>query len=95
MEAKLIKQDNRSAKSSRDRFIPFKRNRLKEGELVMDWRLIFELSPVNGGVYTGDELVQRAFRPKTNSWFQKRLAHVRAEQKKEMLEEPTRFAKDS
>ena len=53
----------------------------------MDWRLIFELSPVNGAVYTGDELVQRVFRPKTNSWFQQRLAHVRAELKKEMLEE--------
>ena len=48
----------------------------------MDWRLIFEQSPVNGGVYTGDELVPRAFRPVTNSWFQQRLARVRAGAKK-------------
>jgi hypothetical protein len=63
--------------------------------LVVDWRLIFELSPANGGVYTGDDLVPRPFRPKTNSWFQKRLAYVRAELKKEILEEPGRFANDS
>jgi hypothetical protein len=61
----------------------------------MDWRLIFEQSPVNGGLYTGDDLVPRVFRPVTNSWFQQRLARVRAELKKELLEEPARFTKDS
>jgi len=92
----LIKPNNRLVKSSRHRFIRFRRNRRpKDGRLVVDWRLIFELSPVNGGVYTGDDLVPRPFRPKTNSWFQKRLAYVRAELKKEILEEPGRFANDS
>ena len=61
----------------------------------MDWRLIFEQSPVNGGVYTGDELVPRVFRPATNSWFQQRLAQVRAELKKDLIEEPPNFAKDN
>jgi len=71
-----------------------RRNRLKKGGLAMDWRLIFEQSPVNGGVYTGDELVPRVFRPATNSWFQQRLARVRAELKKELIEEPPNFTKD-
>ena len=73
----------------------FRRSHLKKGERNVDWRLIFEQSPVNGGVYTGDELVPRAFRPVAHSWFQHRLAHVRAELKKELLEEPTSFTKDS
>jgi hypothetical protein len=73
----------------------FRRSHLKKEENNVDWRLIFEQSPVNGGVYTGDELVPRVFRPVTNSWFQHRLAHVRAELKKELLEEPTHFTKDS
>jgi hypothetical protein len=60
----------------------------------MDWRLIFELSPINGGLYTGDELVPRVFNPVTNSWLQKRLAHVRAELKREILEESNRVTKD-
>ncbi len=60
----------------------------------MNWQTIFEQSPVNGGVYTGEELVQRVFRPVTNSWFEKRLDRVRAELKKEMLEQPTRSIKD-
>ena len=53
----------------------------------MDWRRIFEQSPVNGGAYDGEELIPRVFKPVTNSWFQKRLDHVRAELKKEMLEQ--------
>jgi hypothetical protein len=60
----------------------------------VDWRLIFELSPMNGGHYTGDELIPMVFKPVTDSWFQKRLAHVRAELKKEMLEETGRSPKD-
>jgi hypothetical protein len=76
-------------------FMALRRNRLEKGGFAMDWRLIFEQSPVNGGVYNGEELVQRVFRPVTNSWFQKRLAHVRAELKKEMLEEPAHFPKDN
>jgi hypothetical protein len=60
----------------------------------MDWQRIFEQSPVNGGFYDGEELVQRVFKPVTNSWFQKRLDHVRAELKKEMLQQPTRSPKD-
>jgi hypothetical protein len=71
----------------------FRRNHLKKEETIVDWRLIFELSPVNGAAYTGDELVPRVFRPATNSWFQQRLAHVRAELKKELLEEPPRLTK--
>jgi hypothetical protein len=71
----------------------FRPNHLKKEESSMDWRLIFELSPVNGAVYTGEELVPRVFRPVTNSWFQQRLAHVRAELKKELLEEPPRLTK--
>jgi hypothetical protein len=71
----------------------FRRNHLKKEESSVDWRLIFELSPVNGAVYTGEELVPRVFRPVTNSWFQQRLAHVRAELKRELLEEPTPFTK--
>ncbi|HXG51632.1 MAG TPA: hypothetical protein VNN77_09540 [candidate division Zixibacteria bacterium] len=54
----------------------------------MDWRRIFEQSPVNGGFYDGERLVQRVFKPATGSWFQKRLEHVRAELKKEMLSAP-------
>jgi hypothetical protein len=73
----------------------FRRTHLKKGESIVDWRLIFEQSPVNGGVYTGDELVPRVFRPVANSWFQRRLAHVRAELKKELLEEPSPFTKNS
>jgi hypothetical protein len=71
----------------------FRRSHLKKEENIVDWRLIFELSPVNGAVYTGEELVPRVFRPVTNSWFQQRLAHVRAELKKELLEEPPRLTK--
>jgi hypothetical protein len=82
-------------KSSRGKFMAFRRTNLKKEEGIMDWRLIFEQSPVNGGVYTGDELVPRVFRPVANSWFQHRLAHVRAELKKELLEESTPFTKDS
>ena len=73
----------------------FRRNHLKKEEKVVDWRLVFEQSPVNGGVYTGDKLVPRVFRPVANSWFQHRLAHVRAELKKELLEEENPFAKES
>jgi hypothetical protein len=82
-------------KSSRGRFMAFRRNHLKKDQSIMDWRLIFEQSPVNGGVYTGDKLVPRVFRPVANSWFQHRLAYVRAELKKELLEESTPFTKDS
>ena len=71
----------------------FRRNHLKKEESIVDWQLIFEQSPVNGGVYTGDELVPRVFRPRASSWFQHRLAYVRAELKKELLEEPTSFTK--
>ena len=92
----MVNSNTRLVKSTRERFIRFRRNRRsKDGRRGVNWRLIFELSPVNGGVYTGDDLVPRPFRPKTNSWFQKRLAYVRAELKKEMLEEPGRFANDS
>jgi hypothetical protein len=80
-------------KSSRGRLMAFRRNHLKKEESIVDWQLIFEQSPVNGGVYTGDELVPRAFRPVAHSWFQHRLAYVRAELKKELLEEPTPFTK--
>jgi hypothetical protein len=82
-------------KPSRGRLMAFRRNHLKKEGNIVDWRLIFEQSPVNGGVYTGDELVPRVFRPVANSWFQHRLAHVRAELKKELLEESTPFTKDS
>jgi hypothetical protein len=60
----------------------------------MDWRPIFKQSAVNGGKYDEKDLVQRVFRPVTDSWFQKRLAHVRNELKKEMLLEPSRSTKD-
>jgi hypothetical protein len=60
----------------------------------VDWQLIFELSPTNGGHYTGEELVPMVFKPVTDSWFQKRLAQVRAELKKEMLDEPSRLSKE-
>ena len=73
----------------------FRRNHLKKAGRNVDWRLVFEQSPVNGGVYTGDELVPRVFRPRANSWFQHRLAHVRAELKKELLEETDPLTKDS
>jgi hypothetical protein len=94
-EAILKKEQSRVSKSSRGKYMAFRRNHLKKDESIMDWRLIFEQSPVNGGVYTGDELVPRVFRPRANSWFQHRLAHVRAELKKELLEEPNPFTKDS
>jgi hypothetical protein len=60
----------------------------------MDWRLIFEQSAVNGGVYDERGLVPRVFRPVTDSWFQKRLDHVRNELKKEMLQQPARSNKE-
>jgi hypothetical protein len=91
--AYLTKKYSRFSKSSRGRLMAFRRNHLKKGESIVDWQLIFEQSPVNGGVYTGDELVPRVFRPRANSWFQHRLAYVRAELKKELLEEPTPFTK--
>lgn len=59
-----------------------------------DWRRIFEQSAVNGGNYDEKDLVQRVFRPVTDSWFQKRLDHVRNELKKEMLLEPSRLTRD-
>jgi hypothetical protein len=65
-----------------------------EGGSFMDWQLIFEQSPVNGGVYTGDQLVQRVFNPAKNTWFQKRLDHVRAELKKEILDHGSGSIKD-
>jgi AraC-like DNA-binding protein len=61
----------------------------------MNWQQIFQQSPVNGGVYNGEELVQRVFKPATNTWFQKRLDHVRAELKKEMLQNPNRPIQDN
>ena len=54
----------------------------------MDWRLIFEQSVANGCVYDERNLVARVFRPVTDSWFQKRLDHVRGELKKELLHQP-------
>ncbi len=60
----------------------------------MDWRRIFEQSAVNGGYYDEKDLVQRVYRPVTDSWFQKRLDHVRNELKKEMLLGPSRSTKD-
>ena len=60
----------------------------------MDWRRIFEQSAVNGGKYDERDLVQRVFRPVTDSWFQKRLDHVRNELKKEMLLGPSHSTKD-
>lgn len=60
----------------------------------MDWRRIFEQSAVNGGYYDENDLVQRVYRPVTDSWFQKRLDRVRNELKKEMLLGPTRSNKD-
>lgn len=60
----------------------------------MDWRRIIEQSPVNGGFYDERELVTRVFRPVTDSWFQKRLDHVRNELKKEMIQQPTRTSQD-
>ena len=60
----------------------------------MDWRLIFEQSAVNGGVYDERSLVPRLFRPVTDSWFQKRLDHVRNELKREMHQMPNKSDKD-
>jgi len=60
----------------------------------MDWRRIFEQSAVNGGYYDEKDLIQRVYRPVTDSWFQKRLDRVRNELKKEMLLGPTRSNKD-
>jgi hypothetical protein len=60
----------------------------------MDWRLIFKQSAVNGGKYNENDLVQRVFRPVADSWFQKRLQHVRNEAKKEVLLEPSRSTED-
>ncbi len=60
----------------------------------MDWRRIFEQSALNGGYYDEKDLVQRVYRPVTDSWFQKRLDHVRNELKKEMLLGPSRSTKD-
>jgi hypothetical protein len=79
---------------SKDRISVFPKASRTKGEFGMDWRLIFELSPINGGLYTGDELTPRVFKTVTDSWFQKRLAHVRAELKREILEESNRVAKD-
>ncbi len=53
----------------------------------MDWRLVFEQSKVNGGVYLGEELPERIFRPTGDSWFQKRLEFVRRQLKSEMIAE--------
>ncbi len=50
----------------------------------MDWRLVFEQSKVNGGLYLGEELPERIFRPTKDSWFQKRLQFVRRQLKSEM-----------
>ena len=61
----------------------------------MDWRLIFEQSKVNGGVYSGEELVQRVYKASPNSWFQRRLREVREQQKKELLEGLKIVSKDS
>ncbi|HZD39308.1 MAG TPA: hypothetical protein VE131_01215 [Terriglobales bacterium] len=60
----------------------------------MDWRRIFEQSAINGGHYDETELVQRVYRPVTDSWFQKRLDYVRDMLKKEMLPETTRPRKN-
>ena len=60
----------------------------------MDWRRIFEQSTVNGGHYDEKDLVQRVYRPVTDSWFQKRLDYVRNSLKKELLLGPTRSSKD-
>ena len=60
----------------------------------MNWRLIFEQSAVNGGVYDERDLVPRVFRPVTDSWFQRRLDHVRGELKRELLQLPTRSSQD-
>ncbi len=65
----------------------------------MDWRLIFEQSRVNGGLYTGEDLDQRGTIPVRNTWFQRRLKHVRERLKSELLarenegsrEHPDRF----
>jgi len=60
----------------------------------MDWRRIFEQSAVNGGYYDEKDLIQRVYRPVTDSWFQKRLEHVRNTLKQEMLLGPPRSTKD-
>jgi hypothetical protein len=60
----------------------------------MDWRRIFEQSAINGGHYDEKDLVQRVYRPVTDSWFQRRLDYVRDALKKELLPEATRRIKD-
>lgn len=60
----------------------------------MDWRQIFEQSVVNGATYDERELVPRVFRPVTDSWFQKRLDHVRNELKKELNPQSPRANSD-
>lgn len=46
----------------------------------MDWELVFTQSRVNGGEYCGDLLVAQPWDWPTQTWFQKRLAEIRAEQ---------------
>lgn len=60
----------------------------------MDWRCIFEQSRINGARYLGDELIQRVYKPVGDSWFQKRLALVRRQLKKGMLEGTERNDKE-
>ena len=54
----------------------------------------FNTRAVNGGEYDEKDLVQGVFRPVTDTWFQKRLEHVRNELKKETPLEPSRSTKD-
>jgi hypothetical protein len=51
-------------------------------------------SAVNGGNYDEKDFVQRVFRPVSETWFQKRLDHVRKELRREMLLEPSRSTRD-
>ena len=53
---------------------------------MLDWRLVFEQSRVNGGLYTEENLPQQVVMPVLkNSWFQKRLKYVREQLKSEVL----------
>ena len=51
----------------------------------MDARGFFERKLEKSADFDERELAQKTFRPVGDSWFQKRLAHVRNELKKEML----------
>lgn len=60
----------------------------------MNPRAQFERNSENNPEIEKRELAPKLYRPAVDSWFQRRLVHVRMELKKEMQTKITRLAKD-